>query len=73
MAQTDFWKTHPIFFRNFNFLDMSWTDFWKICPSIFLYTVFFKYQGMSLTRFWKTRPYLDEFSGNRSVSSPKIL
>ena len=29
------WKTHPVFFRNFNFRSMSWTDFRKIHPSIF--------------------------------------
>jgi len=35
VTETDFWKTHPVFFRNFNFRRISWTDFWKIHPSIF--------------------------------------
>ena len=33
VTQTDFWKTRPVFFRNFNFRGMSWTVFWKIHPS----------------------------------------
>ena len=28
----------------------------------------FNFRGMSLTDFWKTRPYLDKFTRNRSVS-----
>ena len=35
VTQTDFWKTDPVFFRDFNFQSMSWTDFWKIHPSSF--------------------------------------
>ena len=26
------WKTHPVFFRNFNFFGMSLTDIWKTRP-----------------------------------------
>ena len=54
---------------------MSLTDLWNIHPSIFgsTHSVFVKYRGMSFTEFWKTRPYLDEFSKNWSVACPKIL
>jgi len=47
VAQTDFWKTHPVFFRNFNFRSMSLPDFWKIHPSFFVVFSFVEYRGMS--------------------------
>ena len=28
VTQTDFWKTHPVFFRNLNFRGMSWIQVW---------------------------------------------
>ena len=40
VTQTDFWKTHPVLFRNFNFRGMSWTDFWKIHASFFCKNLF---------------------------------
>ena len=80
VTQTDSWQTHPVIFSNFNFRDMSWTDFWKIHPSIFWRPIQFLYLiGV------RARPIsgkliqnniccvLDEFSGNRPVSRPKIL
>ena len=54
---------------------MTQADFWKIHPSFFLskYSVFVKYRDMSQTDIGKTRPYLDDFSRNRSVLRPKFV
>ena len=63
VTQTDFWKTHPVFFRNFNFRGMSLNNIWKIHPSIFCEYLFSfckisakYYRGRSLTDFQKTNP-----------------
>ena len=48
------------------FRGVTQTDFWKTHPS-------FRIFKFSWGFFWKTSPYLDEFSRNRPVSSPKII
>ena len=65
MTQTDFWKTRPVFFRNFNFQGMSWIQVWTSFPEIGL--EFFEYH------FSTSYSILDELSRNRSSSCPGNL
>jgi len=46
------------------------TDSWKTHPVSFRN---FNFRVISWTDLWETRPYLDEFSRNRSVSRPGEL
>ena len=53
VTQTDFWKTHPVFFRNLNFRGMSWIQVWMS---------FQKSVCVTLRKTEISGKFLDEFS-----------
>ena len=61
-------------FPKFQFSEVTESDFWKFHPN-FSEFEFLGHDSCSMrwTDFWKTRPYLDDFSRNRSVLRPKFV
>ena len=67
---------HTNFLFNFCSISGHYSDLLLENSSVFFvstYLGFFKYRDMSWTDFWKTGPYLDEFSINLSVSRPEFF
>ena len=65
-----YWQILENSSRNFSFPGRDTDRFLENAPRIFRN---FNFRGMNWTDFWKTRPYLGEFSRNRSMSRPKFF